>query len=215
MQPVHIAEFPPTHICFQRRPSCALFPLEAHRLRFALKQVWMVRQRPLDPISMGMDICIMPQGTSTVAVMATVKELAVCGAGWVVFKMCPTRLSVDPFLLCVPTVWVILPEGAYVPTQLTIKEQFRFYRLSGVLPRILDIALRTLYLPPGEQSNSSHPNTHPRSSMAGAATSTIQLPAIVISPRMSHHTETFSILTKSDLTRTASDNEEDHETIHG
>ncbi len=180
MPTLRIAEFPPSHVCFERRPSCALFPVEASQLRIALKRVWLVYQRPLDPIFVGMDICIMPRRSSTVPIIATVGELSVIGAGWAVFRMCPRYASMGPFSLCVPLVWVMLPEDVHAPGQLSTREWFRFCRLSGVSPGVLDVALKDIYVPPEGPLNSHMQRAYHRS----AESITVDMPSIVVSPGM-------------------------------
>lgn len=188
MPPVHIAKFSASHICYQRRPSCALFPVEAYRLKFAFKRAWMVFQRPLDPICIGMDICIMPKGPSTVSTAGTVRDLLICASGWTVFQMHPHRASVRPFLLCVPTAWAALPEGSYGPRQSTLKERLRFCQLSGVPSGVLDIVLKALYLPPSDLLSRHNPSAPPRSSAGTEDTGcTLQVPVIVITPGTSQY----------------------------
>lgn len=186
MEALHIAEFPTGHTCFERRPSCALFPIEAYRLPFALKQAWVVRQRPLDPICIGMDVCIMPRKPSMVSVVATVESLSIAGAGWAVFQMRARGMSTGPYPLCVPVVWATLPGNTPVPSQLSMKEWFRFVRLSGVSPGMLNVTLRNVYVPPEGPSGNYGSHLERGSTETIIARSTCPVPDIIISPGMQY-----------------------------
>ena len=108
MLPLHITGFPPSYIPYQRHPPCSLFPIEAHPLSGIIRgsQTWMIFEQPYDPISLGMDICILSRDTPETSRVGTVRACCVVVDSWVVYRVeLHSALSAKTLLLYVPVIW--------------------------------------------------------------------------------------------------------------
>ena len=148
MLPLHITGFPPSYIPYQRHPPCSLFPIEAHPLSGIIRgsQTWMIFEQPYDPISLGMDICILSRDTPETSRVGTVRACCVVVDSWVVYRVeLHGGLVMNQLLLYVPVIWADV--SSYVPRESRAIEWARFLWLGGVAPRMLNRRLKRKYTP--------------------------------------------------------------------
>ena len=148
MLPLHITGFPPSYIPYQRHPPCSLFPIEAHPLSGIIRgsQTWMIFEQPYDPISLGMDICILSRDTPETSRVGTVRACCVVVDSWVVDRVeLHSALSAKTLLLYVPVIWVDV--SSHVTGRSHIQEWAKFLWLGGVPPGVINKKLERADVP--------------------------------------------------------------------
>ena len=148
MLPLHITGFPPSYIPYQCHPPCSLFPIEAHPLSGIIRgsQTRMIFEQPYDPISLGMDICILSRDTPETSRVGTVRACCVVVDSWVVYRVeLHSALSAKTLLLYVPVIWADV--SLYVPGGSRMMEWAKFVWIGRVTPGMLDRTLKREYVP--------------------------------------------------------------------